>query len=182
MSQLGFYYNVDRCSGCKTCQIACKDTWDHAVGVLNRKVHPVEIGSFPTPQAYFVSLPCNHCDEPACVNNCPTGAMFKDEESGRVLNNSDECIRCETCVSVCPYEAPTLDVDDDRIAKCDLCKELIEGGEEPACVASCLMRTIEYGNIDELRAKYGSNAEIPGIADSKATKPNIIIAPHRSID
>ncbi len=182
MSQLGFYYNVDRCSGCKTCQIACKDIHDSPVGVLDRRVSECEAGTFPNPRAFFVSIACNHCADPLCVENCPSGAMHKRSEDGRVLNDPERCLGCRMCVWSCPYGAPSYSEESHRIEKCDLCKDLVERGEQPACVASCLMRAIEFGDVDELRAKYGSNADILGLPDSRKTKPSIVIKPHRTLD
>lgn len=181
MSQLGFYYNVDRCSGCKTCQIACKDVHDNPVGTLYRHVHEHEAGTFPHPRAYFVSIACNHCEKPLCVENCPSGAMFKRAEDGRVLNDPEKCLGCRMCVWSCPYGAPSYSEDSHRIEKCDLCDDLVKHGEQPACVASCLMRAIEFGDINELRARYGSNANIVGLSDSQETKPSIVIKPHRTL-
>lgn len=181
MTQYGFYYNVDNCIGCMTCQVACKDTWDLPLGVLARKVHSFEAGTFPTPKAYFVSMSCNHCANPACVENCPTGAHSKSDEDGRVTIDHEVCIQCGTCVSVCPYSAPTLCEEQERIVKCDLCAGLVAQGEEPACVASCMMRVLEWGDIEQLRAAYGENADIQGIPASGQTGPSIVITPHRCL-
>lgn len=181
MTQYGFYYNVDNCIGCMTCQVACKDTWDLPIGILNRTVHSFEAGSFPNPKAYFVSMSCNHCESPACVANCPQGAMTKSDEDGRVTVDQELCIQCGTCVKSCPYGAPKLYTEQNRIVKCDLCADLVAQGEEPACVASCMMRAIEWGDIEELRTAYGENADIEGIPDSGETGPSIVIAPHRCL-
>ncbi len=71
---------------------------------------------------YFVSLACNHCSSPACVANCPTGAMQKDEETGIVWTDHDVCIGCKTCETACPYGAPTYGEEEGYMLKCDMCR------------------------------------------------------------
>ena len=96
MTQYGFYFDSSRCTGCKTCELVCKDYHDLGPGILFRRVYDYEGGAWArkddgtwekTAFNYHVALSCNHCDSPACVANCPTGAMRKDEETGLV--NSD---------------------------------------------------------------------------------------------
>ncbi len=73
MPQLGFYYDMTACIACKTCQIACKDKNNLEVGVLFRRLYTFEGGRFPNPWIYHISVSCNHCEDPRCVANCPTG-------------------------------------------------------------------------------------------------------------
>ena len=94
MTQYAFHLDGGKCTGCKTCQVACKETYKLPVSNLYRKVYNYQGGSWKPTEAghyvpdgvfgYFVSLACNHCSSPACVANCPTGAMQKDEETGIV--------------------------------------------------------------------------------------------------
>ncbi|MDR0500741.1 MAG: 4Fe-4S dicluster domain-containing protein [Coriobacteriales bacterium] len=180
MSQLGFYYDIDRCTGCKTCQIACKDVNDNEVGVLFREVLSFENDTFPNTKAYSVSMSCNHCEMPYCLANCPATAISKQED-GRVIIDQEVCIGCQTCVNVCPYGAPSYIPERKVSGKCDLCLALVQNGEQPACVASCLMRAIEWGDISELRSKHSNNADIVGIPSSEQTNPNVTFKLHRSL-
>ena len=92
---------------------SCKETYKLPVSNLYRKVYNYQGGSWKPTEAghyvpdgvfgYFVSLACNHCSSPACVANCPTGAMQKDEETGIVWTDHDVCIGCKTCETACPY-------------------------------------------------------------------------------
>ena len=117
MTQYAFHLDGGKCTGCKTCQVACKETYKLPVSNLYRKVYNYQGGSWKPTEAghyvpdgvfgYFVSLACNHCSNPACVANCPTGAMQKDEETGIVWTDHDVCIGCKTCETACPYGAPT---------------------------------------------------------------------------
>ena len=61
------------------------------------------------------------------------------------------------------------------MTKCDTCYDIREQGENPACVDSCPMRALDFGPIAELRAKYGSNADMEGLPNSSLTKPNLVI-------
>ncbi|MEH7251607.1 DMSO/selenate family reductase complex B subunit [Neobacillus niacini] len=175
MVQMGFYINVAECIGCKTCTVSCKDKNSLEVGRNYRRVYDFEEGSFPKPTLYHLSISCNHCDEPACVQGCPTGGMFKRESDGVVLVDHTKCIGCKYCEWNCPYGAPQYNEELGKMTKCDTCYDLRENGEDPVCVSSCVMRAIEFGPIDELRAKHSANADIRGLPSSSITKPNLVI-------
>lgn len=173
---LGFYFDATHCIGCRTCQVACKDRHDlHSVGIRLRKVESAEAGSYPDSKIFHMSISCNHCEDPACVKSCPTTAMHKTEE-GIVVHDDSKCVLCKNCMSVCPYAAPQHDEIKNMIVKCDSCKDLREAGMNPACVDSCPMRALEFGDIDELRRKHGDTVqEIPSISPARYTHPNIAI-------
>jgi len=176
MAQLGFYFDMTSCAGCKTCQIACNDRNDLKVGTLFRQVKTFEIGSFPTPGAYHFSSTCNHCENPKCVAGCPTGAMHKLED-GTVGHNKERCIGCRYCTWNCPYSVPQYIEEIGKVGKCDFCKDLIDQGENPVCVDACVMRAIKWGDLDELKAKYGSvsTSDLPILPLSSITNPSTLI-------
>lgn len=192
MAQLGFYINSAVCSGCKACELACKDVHNFEVGPRARRVREMCFGDWEqdaatgawTPSkigSYSVSFSCGHCDEPACVAACPTGAHAKDEETGLVVISKDDCIGCQACVKACPYGAPQYVEKENVTQKCDMCRGLTDLGEEPACVAICPQRALEVGDIEELRAKYGDASDVPPLPDSSATMPNVVIERHASV-
>ena len=99
---LGFYVDLASCIGCKTCQVACKDRRDIQVaGPRLRRVDTFECGTYPEVAMFHLNLSCNHCESPACVANCPTGAMYKDDD-GTVQHDDEACIGCQTCVNSVP--------------------------------------------------------------------------------
>lgn len=175
MTQMGFYINVAECIGCRTCTIACKDKNDLEVGRNFRRVYSFEEGIFPNPKRYHISLSCNHCDNPTCIEGCPTKALYKRDEDGVVLIDHDRCVGCRYCEWNCPYNAPQYSEELGKMTKCDTCIDLRENGEDPVCVSSCIMRAIEFGPISELREKYGNVSDHNGLPSSKTTKPNLVI-------
>lgn len=179
MAQYGFYFDQTVCAGCHTCQIACKDKNRLDIGYLFRAVHTYETGEFPNPGIYHLAESCNHCDNPACVSICPTGRTVKDEATGIVYHAPDvDCLGedCQGCISACPYSHPVFIKEENVVKKCDMCKDLIDKGEEPACVSSCMMRALKFGPIDELKAQYGSDlvTELPCFPDGE-TGSNFLI-------
>ncbi|MEJ2711547.1 MAG: hypothetical protein P8074_28320 [Anaerolineales bacterium] len=102
--QYAFYFDSSSCTGCKACQVACKDKNNLEVGVLWRRVYSVTGGDWVstgnawTSQAfaYELSISCNHCQDPLCVHVCPTTAMHKRED-GIVLVDASKCIGCKYC-------------------------------------------------------------------------------------
>ncbi|HYG58560.1 MAG TPA: DMSO/selenate family reductase complex B subunit [Symbiobacteriaceae bacterium] len=173
--QKGFYFDMTSCIGCKTCQIACKDKNNNPIGVNFRTVHTVEGGKFPRPFVYFLSVACNHCAEPRCVQNCPTGACHKREADGLVAIDPEVCIGCQYCTWSCPYGATQYIEEANRSGKCDGCADLTANGKNPVCVDACLMRVLDFGDIEELKKKYPDTAEVATMPDSSITHPNILI-------
>lgn len=185
--QLAFYFEQSRCVGCKTCQIACKDKNNLEVGQLFRRVTECEGGSYeiqgtavvPHVYAFWLSVGCNHCTRPVCVEYCPTGALQKRSKDGIVYIDQERCIGCQRCVQSCPYSAPQFNPAIGKVGKCDFCRDLLEKDQPPACVASCPLRALNYGTLDELRQKYGALNETRGLPSASRTRPALVITPHR---
>ncbi|WP_019850294.1 4Fe-4S dicluster domain-containing protein [Desulfitobacterium sp. PCE1] len=178
MGKKGFYFDMEACIGCRTCQIACKDKNNNDIGVLYRRVKNFETGVYPQPDAFNYSSSCNHCAEAKCVKGCPTGAMHYAED-GTVQHDKDKCIGCKYCIWNCPYGAPQFIEESGIVGKCDSCKGLRDSGENPACVDACIMRCLEFGDLDELKAKYGDRfvQELPILPSAKLTNPSVLIKP-----
>jgi anaerobic dimethyl sulfoxide reductase subunit B (iron-sulfur subunit) len=175
--QLGFYVNIQRCVGCKTCQMACKDKYNLPVGPNLRRVIEREGGVYPNPHFYAVSLACNHCAEPGCVKACPSGALAKREKDGVVSYDYEKCVGCRRCEWVCPYGAPQWIEVDKKMKKCDFCHDYLDQGKPPACVAACPLRALDFGDIEELAKKPGAKGRIKEFADPALTKPSVIFNP-----
>ena len=177
MGKLGFYFDATYCTGCKTCQVACKDKNRLDVGTIFRQVKDYEVGEYPNASIYHVSLSCNHCENPACVADCPQGAMYIAED-GTVLHDAELCIGCKACTLACPYGAPKYIEAAGKVSKCDGCAAIRAAGGNPVCVDACPMRVLEFGDLDELAAKHaGENLtkDIAVLPDSSRTNPSILI-------
>lgn len=177
---LGFYVDMERCIGCRTCQVACKDRRDlHMAGPRLRRVDSYESGAYPEVGMFHLVMSCNHCENPACTAACPTGAMYKDE-NGIVQHDDDLCIACQACVAACPYGAPQYIEADNMVQKCDACSALREAGKNPVCVDACPMRAIDFGEISELQERYGADgsalvSELPCLEPASTTEPNLLL-------
>ncbi len=186
--QFGFVHNNMDCIGCRACEIACKDKNGLAPGPRFRRVMYVEGGSFPEVFAYKVNMSCNHCANPACLPTCPTGAIWKRADSGVVDIDSSLCIGYRRCEAACPYGAPQFDPIDNLVKKCNMCVDELDAGRKPYCVMACMMRVLDIGPIDQLRAgthptkAVGPADQVVGqvqhMADPELTKPSIVFVPH----
>ncbi len=168
-AQIGFFVDAAKCINCKTCEIACQDFNDAAPGRRLRKVRSFEGGEFPAVFAYNISMACNHCGEPLCVEGCPTGAYTKRPEDGIVLHDPEKCIGCRYCVWLCPYGAPEYDAREGRVRKCNLCL----GEATPECVAACPMRAIEVGPLPEIVSRPGATIALRDLPAPELTRPSI---------
>ncbi|MEA1961395.1 MAG: DMSO/selenate family reductase complex B subunit [Bacillota bacterium] len=174
MTQLGFYFDMTKCTGCRTCQIACKDKNELPVGTLFRMVKTFEGGKYPNPWVYHLSMTCNHCADPQCVKNCPTGCRYKREEDGLVLQDMDKCIGCGYCIMSCPYGFPQR-LENGKVSNCNMCVDLLDQGLNPACVDACMTRALDFGDIDKLKAKYGGTSDLSVLPSSSITNPSVLI-------
>lgn len=173
----GFYFDEAACIGCRTCQVACVEAHDLPRNLYFRRVSSCTSGTYPTASLFHTSIGCNHCESPACVANCPTGAMYLNEEDGTTQHDDEACIGCQSCVKACPYGAPQFREDLSIVQKCDGCLSFRNQGEEPVCVGACPMRALKFGDIDELRAAYGNDAvsELPSLPSADTTDPSLVI-------
>jgi anaerobic dimethyl sulfoxide reductase subunit B len=181
MSQYGFFFDQSRCTGCRTCSVACKNWHDLPPGPLKYlKVYEYEKGGFPDLRIHLQWVPCYHCEKPACVESCPTEAMYKEAAHGAVLIDEDKCVGCRLCYESCPYGAPVFGSDEEGIVaqKCDMCIDRLEQGEKPVCVLACPARALDFDLLDTLIAMYGKRRDLEDMPDSAITGPSVVFKPH----
>lgn len=185
--QLAFYVDMASCTGCKACQVACKDKNNLPAGNKWRRVFQYEGGEWieqdgqmvpSSVYAYFVSSACMHCANPICAQVCPAGAISKNAD-GMVLIDQDKCIGCRYCSWACPYGAPQFNEEKGVMSKCTMCVDLVSKGENPACVDGCPYRALEFGELSDLQAKHGTfNAPAP-LPDPSITHPSVVYGPNK---
>ena len=188
MQEFGFYFDGTRCTGCKTCMLACKDYYHLPANISFRQIYEYELyGSWTQDAAgcwtvdggvYYVSTSCQHCGNPACIKVCPTGAMHK-ENNGAVLVNTERCIGCGYCHLSCPYNAPKVDREAGHSVKCTGCFDRVRAGEAPICVAACPQRALRFGEFSEFSRSEGTVRAIAPLPDEDATDPHLVIRPPR---
>ena len=184
-----FYFDSTYCTGCKACQVACKDKNHLPLGVLWRRVYEISGGEWERQGeawitdvfAYNLTLACNHCDHPVCAGVCPTQAYSKRED-GLVLLDTAKCIGCQYCAWACPYGAPQYNPDAGHMTKCNFCEDSLEAGQPPACVAACPMRTLDFGQRADLEARPDVLPAVYPMSQTASRDPNILIKPHQAAE
>jgi len=186
VSRPGFHVDLRSCTGCKACQLACKDKHDLEPGILWRRVAEVSGGGWvrrgelwiDESYAYHVSLACMHCERPICAEVCPTRAMARGED-GIVAVDAERCMGCRYCEWACPYAAPQFDESAGVMTKCDLCRDHLAQGRDPACVEACQMRVLSIE--DFAQGTDGSEGTFP-LPAPDLTRPSAGLTPHRDVD
>ena len=143
--------DLDRCSGCDSCVAACKMENQMNLGVVRNHVSAVgPVGTFPDIEMYWLPMQCQQCENPGCIEVCPTGASYRDEETGIVLVNAEDCIGCESCLTGCPYGVRQLNPKTNTIEKCTLCfQRKNDENWVPACVHNCCCGARTFGDLDD---------------------------------
>jgi len=158
--QLGFSFDISRCSGCMACVVACFDEHDMpGDGSTFRHVSKIETGAYPSASIRYVSLACMHCGDAPCIAVCPRKALSKNPDNGIVVVDKDLCIGCHTCATACPFGAPQFP-EGNLMQKCDLCLTRVTNNLEPACVRTCPTKALGFGPIDKLTAEMAKAASV----------------------
>src|SRR6195256_4633576 len=168
--KLGLVIDLDTCVGCQACATSCKE-WNNGGysapltdqdpygadphGAWLNRVHGYEVGEGASGRTVLSPRSCLHCEEPACVTVCPTGASYKRAEDGIVLVNESICIGCKLCSWAGPYGAREFDADEGVMKKCTLCIDRIYNDNlapeerQPACVMVCPTKARFFGDLGD---------------------------------
>ena len=190
MATTGFFTDSTLCIGCKACEVACKEwngvpqdgyawtghSYDNT-GALGhstwRHVKFVEHVRDGRPAWDFSSDVCKHCENAGCLDACPTGAIVRTEFGG-VFLQPDVCNGCGYCVVSCPFGVVDRRPDDGRAFKCTFCYDRQKVGLKPACASVCPTQSIQFGDLDELRARATARQielQARGVADAVVYDP-----------
>lgn len=162
---IGLLYDATKCIGCKSCSVACKeanglpaDATEFGGGLydaptsLNERTKSVIQLVRDEGQSAFVKKQCMHCVDPACVTACMLGALTKDNVTGVVSWDGKTCIGCRYCQQGCPFNVVKFEWSKSlpKIVKCELCKDRLAKGQQPACAEVCPRGAIQYGKRADL--------------------------------
>ncbi len=162
-----------RCTGCRACQVACKQ-WNDLPGERTRNrgtytnppalsattwniVEYREIQSNGRTGFYFLRRACMHCEHPSCASVCPVGALQKSA-AGPVMYDDSRCLGCRYCMNACPFGVPTFEwnkglLETPVVRKCQMCADRVANGLQPACAKACPAKAIQFGDRDKLIAE-----------------------------
>lgn len=175
--EMAFMIYPDRCTGCRACQVACKN-WNQLPGVKTKNTGSFENPPTLNPTTYtkikfneyssssdsgdtihygiswlFLKQQCLHCTEATCMLVCPSPGALTRTSEGIVVHNPDKCIGCKYCVFTCPFEVPQFDKITQKISKCHLCHDRVANGLIPACASTCPTGAIQFGDRSKLIAE-----------------------------
>ncbi len=164
-----------KCFNCKACIIACQMTNGVPPGSYRNWVKDATVGGLG--KMHFQPGNCMHCENPTCVQACPTGATYRDEKDGMVKVESRLCINCGSCIPACPYGARYRHPEKKIVDKCDFCEDSRLRGEPPSCVQVCPTQARTFGNILDPTSRIASllknSNTVKVVNKTTDTKPNI---------
>lgn len=135
MGTVNIHMDPGRCVCCYACVIACQDLHydvDEEGPALRRAVRQ----ETETGEIRCISIGCMHCGNAPCLSACPTGAIWRDGDTGLVQVDQSRCVGCRSCFEACPFQVPQFTTNS-KMVKCDGCLERIRAGRLPVCVQTC---------------------------------------------
>jgi len=178
--------DTERCVKCDACVTACRAEWNTPLGYSRNWVSEVEGSDADgVPSLSFLSGRCQHCDEPPCVDACPTGATYKRDD-GMVLIDRDLCTGCEFCLDACPYDARYRDPTDGMISKCTFCQPRVDAGKQPSCVEVCFNHALIFGDANDPESEVSQRLVGGGWKQLRTsevdTGPNLYYSENTQVD
>ncbi len=170
----GFRLDLNRCTGCHACRLACTIENGLEDGESWRQVYTFNPQRRPGLPAFHLSLGCQHCADPACLTACPARAYSRDPNTGAVLVDEGLCIGCRYCNWACPFDAPRYSRSGGTISKCTFCNTRLLEGREPACTSLCPTGALQYADLEP---ETGA-PEVPGFPPTRLS-PSIRFTPLR---
>ena len=137
MTAQAFVFEPARCTGCEACRVACAIENRLPMEMTWRTIHHANAAHLPWGATFHLSMACNHCDRPACLEGCPASAYTRDARTGAVLLDDSACVGCRYCSWMCPYDAPRFNEAKGVMAKCTFCHSRLVEGRAPACASAC---------------------------------------------
>lgn len=174
--RLAMIIDLNRCTGCQSCVVACKGYTKTTPGKFNTRLITIEKDNTPA-QVVFTPIQCNQCNDPPCIPACPVDATFK-LDNGIIITDWDKCQSTGDCIVACPYEARFTDPRYGQKAdKCDFCLNRLQKGLEPACVEACSSGARIFGDLNNPQdefASYLQNKKLDVRKPEEKTRPNVL--------
>ncbi|MDV7341495.1 molybdopterin-dependent oxidoreductase [Terasakiella sp. A23] len=174
MNRISLMIDLERCTGCKSCEAACKQT--NRLGPQEYRNRVMWLGDPNVPSLDFLTVTCQQCERPACLRACPVvpKAIYQEPETGVIRINEDRCTGCGECVLSCPYGAMGYDPVDHHAVKCDLCASRREIGDGPACASVCPTKAITFGKVEDHLKQADQTNRIVRDHDHFLQKPSTV--------
>lgn len=141
-----FIFDANKCVACGACLLACQIENGTQANALWRNVYESNSQKHPEIPIFYLSMACNHCQEPLCLKNCPALAYSQDKKTGAILHNEEKCIGCSYCTWACPYNAPKFSKETGTVQKCTFCNTVILEDGIPACANACPTGALRFSN------------------------------------
>ncbi|HTE21020.1 MAG TPA: 4Fe-4S dicluster domain-containing protein [Armatimonadota bacterium] len=170
--------DLERCTGCHACSVACKVENDVPLGNFRTKVYYWDHGRFPNTRRDFLPMVCMQCADAPCLKSCPTGSISRGED-GVVRVNTETCQGFGKCEDACPYGAIYVDPQRNIADKCDFCSHRLTVGMEPACVETCPGGVFVFGDGSKPDSRVSRwvaehRQELTVLKPQKGTEPQVL--------
>ena len=186
--------DLDRCSGCDSCIVACKFENGIGLGVYwNRVLAIGPTGEYPNTEMYWLPVACQQCEVAPCITVCPSGASYRDADNDVVLIDKEKCIGCSYCLYACPYGVRQLNEDVGVMEKCTLCNHLTAASDGnmnvadtfdpahavPPCCHNCSTGARHFGDLSDpasgaskaVAAAQAAGKGVHYLSDNTGAKP-----------
>ena len=160
--------DLNRCTGCQSCVIACKEQNLTPKGFFNTAISTREKGEFPNASLTYTPMLCHHCENAPCIEACGYDAIFS-LTNGIVVTDWERCVGDGACVEACPYNARFLDpANGNKSDKCNFCISRLQKNLLPACIEGCPSHARIFGDLSEAKGEFAEyvqrlNNDKPGV-------------------
>jgi Fe-S-cluster-containing dehydrogenase component len=160
MARYGLAVDIERCTGCYSCFLACKDEYvgndylpisaaQPEAGHTWMRIEEVEHGAGTKMKVDYIPIPCQHCENAPCIQPNNQGAVYRRAD-GIVIIDPVKAKGRKEIVDLCPYGAIFWNEEASLAQKCTLCAHMLDGGEKTTrCAECCPTQALVFGDLDD---------------------------------